>query len=280
MPIPLTVVVLAKNEAENIVRCVQSVAWCDDVVVIDDDSTDRTAELAEAHGARVVQHKFESFAQQRNWALKNAELRNPWVLMLDADEVATEPLRDELLRTLETVDEETVAFRMCRKTMFMGRWLKHSDGFPVWIMRLVRKDVAWFQDQGHGEVPVPELDGRIETIREPFLHYPFSRGIGEWVDRHNRYATREAELELQQDNAWAWRDILCRDAGVRRRTMRAASRHMPLRPVLRFGYQYVWKCGFLEGRAGLAFSAMMAAYEGLIVLKRWEMATRDRTEVQ
>jgi glycosyltransferase involved in cell wall biosynthesis len=275
MSAPLSVVILAKNEAGNIGRCARSVAWCDDVVVIDDDSTDATARLAAAEGARVVPHPFESFARQRNWALESADLRGEWVLMLDADEVVTEPLRVELQRLLTDVAKGTVAFRMCRKTIFMDRWLKYSDGFPVWIMRLVRRGRAWFADQGHGEVPVPEVEGRVETVREPFLHYPFSRGIGEWVDRHNRYATREAALEMQQDSDWAWRDILGRDRAVRRSALRAASRRMPLRPVLRFGYQYVWRLGFLDGRAGLAFSCMMAAYEGLIVLKRWELRQKE-----
>lgn len=272
---PLSVVVLTKDEASNIERCLRSVAWCDDVVVVDDHSTDRTAELATACGARVLRNRFQSFARQRNWALEHADLRHDWVLMLDADEVVTDGLRDELSRTLPAAPDQVVAYRLCRKTMFLGRWLKHSDGFPVWIMRLVRRGQAAFQDSGHGEVPVPVVPGEVGTIGEPFLHYPFSRGIGDWVDRHNRYASREAELELAEQTRWRFRDVLSGDRAVRRRTLRRISRTLPGRPFLRFGYQYLWKMGFLEGRAGLAFSLLMAWYEGLIVLKREEIERPD-----
>jgi glycosyltransferase involved in cell wall biosynthesis len=274
-PFPLSVVILARNEASNIERCVRSAAWCEQVVVIDDYSTDRTAELAGNCGAQVLQHEFQSFARQRNWALEHAGLRYEWVLMLDADEALTDELRDELMRTLPLTGNSMVAYRMCRKTIFMGRWLKHSDGFPVWIMRLVRRGGARFQDSGHGEVPVPDVAGEVGTIREPFLHYPFSKGIGDWIDRHNRYAAREAELEFADRALGRWRDLLARDRARRRRALRRISRRLPGRPLLRFAYQYFGKLGVLEGRAGLAFSLLMAWYEGLIVLKRWELERGD-----
>jgi glycosyltransferase involved in cell wall biosynthesis len=276
-PFPLSVVILARNEAPNIERCVRSAAWCDQVVVVDDDSTDGTAELARACGAHVVQHGFLSFAAQRNWALEHAGLRHEWVLMLDADEVLTDGLRDELMRTLPSAGS-MVAYRMCRKTIFMGRWLKYSDGFPVWIMRLVRRGKATFQDSGHGEVPVPDVEGEVGTIREPFLHYPFSKGIGDWIDRHNRYASREAKLEFADRALGRWRDLFARDRAQRRRALRQLSRRLPGRPVLRFGYQYFAKLGCLDGRAGLVFSLLMAWYEGLIVLKRRELEEGDRRE--
>lgn len=268
---PLSVVILAKNEAGNIARCLQSVAWCAERVVVDDASTDDTAALAQAEGARVVQHQFVSFAQQRNWALEAAGLQHSWVLMLDADEVLTDALRAEIERKLPVAAGDVVGYRMCRKTMFMDRWLKWSDGFPVWIMRLVRRGAANFQDSGHGEVPVPPVDGRLDTLREPFLHYPFSRGVGDWVERHNRYALQEARKEWQSAETWRFGELFATDRAVRRRARRGLSRTLPARPLLRFMYQYVCQFGFLDGRAGLDFCLLMAAYEGLIVLKRREL---------
>lgn len=276
--VPVSVVILAKNEESNIARCLQSLAWSDDVIVIDDGSTDSTVEVAQRIGAKVVEHKFESFAKQRNWALQSVEFRHDWVLMLDADETATPELVIAIQDAIRDANEEVVAFRLCRKTMLMGKWLKYSDGFPVWIMRLTRLGKAAYQDSGHGEVPVPEVDGAIGTIREPFVHYPFSKGLSDWVTRHNRYSSREAELELHQEADTNSRQILSRDAANRRRALRAFSRRLPLRPVLRFFYQYVWKWGFLDGRAGLAFSFLMAVYEGLIVLKRWEFSLQQKGE--
>jgi len=182
----------------------------------------------------------------------------------------TDAFRDELTRTLPSADETVVGFRVCRKTMLMGRWLKHSDGFPVWIMRVVRRGRAWFADSGHGEVPVPPVQGRIETITSPMIHYPFSKGLSDWIDRHNRYSTREAELEASGTPGVAWRDVLSANSADRRRALRNLGRRLPGRPSLRFMYQYVWKLGFLDGRAGLTFSLLMAMYERMIVMKRRE----------
>lgn len=266
----LSVVILARNEARDIGRCLASVAWCDEVVVVDDHSQDTTVEIARAWGARVCSHRFESFAQQRNWALDFADLRNPWVLMLDADEALTPVVQREILLALSEPDASVAGFLMCRKTMFLGRWLRHADGFPVWIMRLVHRDRARFVDAGHGEVPAPPVDGVLKKIPEPFLHYPFGKGLSHWLARHNTYSTREAEMERDSPPEWGWRDLVARDAPRRRRSLRNMARRLPLRPLLRFCHHYFWKRGFLDGRAGLAFSFLMAGYEAAIVLKRWE----------
>lgn len=272
--LPVSVVVIARNEEENIGRCLESVQWADDLVVVDDHSSDATAERAREHGARVLTHSFKSFARQRNWALDEASLRNEWVLMLDADEAATPELALTLANVLPNAGDDVVAFRMCRKTMFLGQWLKRSDGFPVWIMRLVRRSRARFEDSGHGEVPVPMLDGTVGTIREPFLHYPFSRGINDWVERHMRYAENEAQLELADSAHVRYRDLFSGRSDQRRRALRKLSRRLPARPLLRFLYQFFWKGGILEGEGGFVFSLLMAFYEGLILAKRIELSRR------
>jgi glycosyltransferase involved in cell wall biosynthesis len=273
---PLSVVVIVKNEEANIQRCLDAVAWCNDIVVVDDHSQDATVPLALNSGARVLTHRFESFASQRNWALAHAGLRNPWALMLDADEVVTPKLRAVLERILPAQPEDLVGFRMCRKTMFQGTWLRFSDGFPVWIVRLVRVGKFQFQDSGHGEVPVPALAGCLGTITEPFLHYPFSKGLHDWYDRHNRYSTREAERELDDALPINWRNLVSRDRGLRRQSLRELSRRLPCRGTLRFLYHFLIKGGFLDGRAGWTFSWMMGVYEASIVLKRREMQLRRK----
>ena len=273
---PISVVVIAKNEAANIRRCIEALTWCEDIVVIDDHSVDDTARLASECGARVLPHGFESFARQRNWALEHAALRHDWVLLLDADEVATPELQREIERVVPTAGVNLVGFRMCRKTMFMGSWLKYSDGFPVWIVRLVRVERFRFEDSGHGEVPVPRVEGRLGTLSSPFLHYPFSKGLSDWIDRHNRYAAREAEREFRDSCASPWQDLWSGDRAQRRQSLRTLSRRLPSRSLLRFLYQYVLKGGFLDGRAGLTFSWLMAVYEGLIVLQRREMTLRQQ----
>ncbi len=272
----LSVVIICKNEAVNIRRCLASVSWSDDVLVVDDFSTDQTGELAASLGARVVQHAFQSFADQRNWALDQGGARHEWVLMLDADEEATPGFFRDLTTCLAAADEQTAAFAVCRKTMLDGRWLKHSDGFPVWIMRVVRRGRARFVNSGHGEVPVPPVDGRVARVREPIVHYPFSKGLSDWLDRHNRYSSREAALELDERVPIVWSELFGRDGILRRRALRNLGRRMPCRPLLRFVWQYFWKWGFLDGRAGLTFSTLMAMYEAMIVMKRRELQGGER----
>ena len=273
--LPVSVVVLARNEAANIVRCLNSVAWCAERVVLDDGSTDETVSLAEKCGARVVSHRFTTFASQRNFALEHANLQHEWVLHLDADECGTEQLRTALAAALATTAPEIVGFRMCRRTMFFGRWLKYSDGFPVWIMRLVRRGKAQFVDSGHGEVPVPPVDGALETLAEPFIHYPFSRGLTDWFQRHNSYASREAQWEFDsQQTSLTDQSPVGTDAASRRRRLRNFGRRLPCRALLRFCYQFVWKWGFLDGHPGFMFCTLMAIYEQMIVLKRRELEYR------
>ena len=277
---PLSVVILARNEAVNIERCVNAVTWCNDVVVVDDGSTDATAELASASGAQVVQHSFVNFAEQRNWAMDHAGLKNEWVLHLDADEVVTDSLRLDLIKRLTSLPDNIAAFRMCRKTMFQGRWMKYSDGFPVWIMRLVRKGRGKFVSSGHGEVAVPAVDGSLDTILTPFLHFSFSKGLEDWIARHNRYSTREALLEFQTVPSVNWLQLFSLQREMRRDALRSLSRRMPFRPTLRFLYQFFVKRGFLEGRAGWQFSSLMATYEHWIVIKRVEFESKSSTTTE
>lgn len=269
MKFPLSVVIIARNEAINIEACVNAVCWCDEVVVIDDGSTDGTETLAIAAGARVVQHPFVSFADQRNWAMKYAGLTNEWVLHLDADEVVTGDLQTALRGILSTVDPGVSAFRMCRKTMMGNTWLKYSDGFPVWIMRLVRRGHAEFCTRGHGEIAVPDVEGIMGTIEEPFLHFAFSKGLEDWIHRHNRYSSREAALELAEEPVPV-SGLLSFDKARRRSSLRNFARRTACRGPLRFFYQYILSLGFLDGMAGLRFCMLMAMYEWWIVEKKSE----------
>jgi glycosyltransferase involved in cell wall biosynthesis len=266
----LSVAIIVKNEELNIGRCLDALRWCDDVVVVDDYSIDRTREIAEASGARVVQNRFRSFASQRNWALEHAGLRHEWVLMLDADEVVTESLRCELETALSNAGANTVGFQMCRKTIFLNRWLRFSDGFPVWIMRLVRRQGVRFMDAGHGEEPVPTVNGTLCRIHEPFLHFPFSKGLAEWIDRHNRYSTLESDFEFDRKSSVTFGNLVSSDRAVRRKALRNLGRFLPIRPFWRFCFHYLFKAGFLDGRAGWQYAYLMSVYEGLIVLKLHE----------
>ncbi len=273
MSISLSAVVIAKNEAANIAHCLKSLAECDDVLLLDDYSSDDTPAIARSLGVRVAQNHFESFACQRNWALDCGDLRHDWALMLDADEALTPAALTAISVAIRTAPPSAAAYLLCRRNWFSGQFLRYADGFPVWIMHLVRRGRARFVDSGHGEVPLPPVDGNVARINEPFLHYPFSHGLSQWVERHNAYSTREALLEHHHGAKQCWCDVFDRDGPRRRRALRNLARGAPLRPLLRFCYHYFWKWGFIDGRAGLGYSYLMAAYEAFILLKQRELET-------
>ncbi|EMI21864.1 Glycosyl transferase, family 2 domain protein [Rhodopirellula maiorica SM1] len=270
MPV-ISAIVICRNEADNILRCIQSLDWCDEVIVVDDNSTDGTADIARNAGAKVINHPFESFASQRNWAMCQPVVQGEWILHFDADETSSPSFASAVNDAIRTASNDCVAFALCRKTMFHGAWLKYSDGFPVWIMRLVRRNTVLFEDSGHGEVPIPKIAGTLPKIDEPFIHDAFSKGLSNWVERHNKYSSYEAGHERQSEQPLMFRQIISTDRAIRRRALRGLSRRLPARPVMRFLYQYVLKFGFLDGRPGLQFCLLMAIYEWFIVLKKNEL---------
>lgn len=270
----VSVVVLTYNEEDNIRPCLESVAWCDDVVVVDSFSDDRTVEMAEELGARVFQRKFDDFAGQRNHANDELPLNHPWVLHLDADERCTEALARECQQAAQA--DEFSAFRIPSKLMFMGRWLKYSGMYPSYQVRLVKRGEMRFVQRGHGQREGETKRG-VGTLKSAYLHYNFSKGLTEWFDKHNRYALQEARAALNGDaNAWKWREILAAaDPVSRRRAIKQAVANLPCRPLLRFLYMYLLRGGILDGLAGYRYCRLLAIYEYLIVLKMKEFRRRQ-----
>lgn len=273
MTLPLSVVVLARDEEANLARCLPALAFADEVVVVDDRSTDRTADVARVHGARLAQHVMETFADQRNWAMESAGLRNMWVLHLDADEVVTRELADELAERLATVAPGTAGFQLARKTMLGEKWLRFSAAYPVYVPRLVHRDRVRYGAFGHGE-RVMRADGVFEYLKHPCLHYNFSKGWADWFDRHNRYSTREAERIVMEADGLSLGECLSRDPVRRRAALRRLSFRLPCRAFLRLAYHYVLRLGFLDGREGWRFARVMAMYEAMISLKVAELRRR------
>ena len=274
---PVSVLVLTYNEEGNLPRCLRSVAWADDVLVVDSFSTDRTVEIAEAHGARVLQRAFDTFAGQRNFGIDEGGLRYDWVLHLDADEVVPADLRDELVTIAgRSAAPEQTAYRVASKMMFQGRWLKHAGMYPAYQVRFGLRDRLRFVQVGHGqrEAVPPEEVGTLEHALE---HYSFSKGLHEWFSKHNRYSTDEAVEALRQaDGELDWSGLASSDRTRRRRALKALAARMPLRPALRFTYMYLLRRGVLDGQAGLAYCRLLATYEAMTVAKERELRLRQR----
>ena len=264
----ISVLILTLNEEVNIADCLDAVAWADDVLVLDSGSEDRTVEIAKDKGARVMHRPFDSFASQRNYGLQEGGLAHDWVLHLDADERVTPALREELRKKARHAAMR--AYRVPSKLIFQDTWLKYSGMYPTYQVRFGTREALTFKQVGHGQRSAFPPD-RVGTIDEPLLHYAFSKGIADWVERHNRYSTDEAEHALQTSTqSVEWEALVGGDAQERRRALKDLSYRLPFRPLLRFLYVYLGRVGFLDGRPGFDYAMLLAFYEYMIGLKRRE----------
>lgn len=264
-------VILTRNEQADLPRCLEALAWCDDVHVVDSGSTDETVEIARRHGAQVYENPFSSFGVQRNWALDHCRLKHPWVLFLDADEVANPEFVSALTTATAAAADATAGYYCCWKWIYDGRWLKRCDSFPKWQFRLMRRGRARFTDFGHGQKEA-EVNGTIEYLRAPYDHYGLSKGIGHWLDRHNRYATLEATVRL--DTPINWRGVFAAHGSDRNKALKPIVSRVPGWPLMRFCITYILCFGFLEGRPGFIYAVNLAYYEFLIRIKMREEQAR------
>ena len=238
----LSVVIIAKNEEHRITRCLESVRWADEIIVVDGMSTDRTAELCRAHGARVIAHAFENdFSIERNLGIEAAV--GDWVLQLDADDVVTEEFRRQALEMLTHDDPAIDAYKFRRKSVLLGQPMRYG-GWLYYIPNLVRRRTVRFTGRVHERPVVP---GQIGVIEADIEHHPFS-SVEEFLARHRRYTGLQAQELLEREGRlprWrtAWRLV-----------------H---RPWKTFWKSYVKKQGFREGWNGLRFAVLFAWVEWL-----------------
>ena len=275
----LSVLILTFNEEINLPRCLESVRWADDVLVVDSYSTDRTVEIAQAAGVRVLQHPFKNFAEQRNFGLAQGNLKHEWVLHLDADEVVSEAFKAEISTIVSLGSVAKDAYRVASKMMFEGRWLKRAGMYPSYQVRLGRKTKLTFVQVGHGqrECLPPE---NLGTMVEPLVHYSFGKGLHDWVEKHNRYSTDEAALlRGANQKALDWLGMLASgDPTRRRRSLKRLFLRLPGRPFLRFFYMYFVRLGFMDGLPGYHYCRLLAFYELLILLKAKELKEQGRLQ--
>jgi glycosyltransferase involved in cell wall biosynthesis len=255
------------NEEVNLPHCLSSLQWCDDIMVVDSFSTDRTESIARASGARFVQHAFTGFGDQRNWSLEQAPLRHPWALILDADERVTPELVAEMKERLQEATSDLAAFRLRRRFYLWGKWLRHSSFYPTWVVRLVRVGRVRYSNRGHAETQ--EVDGRIEPFEHDLIDENH-KGLEDWWARQNSYLTKDALYELSQADG-SLRELFSPDPLQRRAAFKRFTRDLPGRPFWYFLYSYVLRLGFLDGLDGLRFCSMKAMYQAMIGLKKYEL---------
>ncbi|WP_263382362.1 glycosyltransferase family 2 protein [Granulicella arctica] len=265
----ISILILAKNEQIDLPGCLDSVAWSDDIHVLDSFSTDATVAIAQAAGAQITQRVFDNYAAHRNAGLQ-LQFRHPWVLLLDADERPTPELSREMQQVVLSATPETSGFRFRRRDFLFGTWLKHAQISPFYI-RLVRPERSRYTRAVN---EVIEVEGQIAELSYPLDHFPFSKGIAHWVSKHNVYSTMEAELiHLQQGlrNPSIKTALRDPDFNTRRLHQKALFYRLPGRPILKWLYMMVLRRAILDGYAGLTYATLQAFYEYLIVLKTREL---------
>jgi glycosyltransferase involved in cell wall biosynthesis len=268
--IPVTVVVMTKNEEPNIAKCLDSVAAFEQVIVVDSYSTDRTTDIARAAGAEVVSFRWNGrYPKKKQWCLENLEFRHEWVLYLDADEEVSDDLRAEIDR-LAGSGFDKAGYFVGYDYVFLGRRLRH--GLRVYKLVLFNRNRARFAErddldvehmwevEGHYQ---PLVDGGVGTLRGRMIHRD-ADDLYHYFERHNRYSDWEAAVRDRsgEPETHIWSRVW----------MKRLSRRIPMRPLGAFLFSFVVAGGFLDGRAGFHFALSRSFYYWQIGLKAQERA--------
>jgi glycosyltransferase involved in cell wall biosynthesis len=266
------------DEELNLPDCLSSVAWADEVFVVDSFSHDRTVEIARARRAEVVQHAFEGYSRQKNWALDTLPFRNEWVLIVDADERITPDLRCEIER-LVGGDADSDGYYLNRRFIFLGTWVRHAGWYPSWNLRLFRHRLGRYDNREVHEHLV--LNGRAGYLQADLLHAD-QRGLEAFVARHNRYSTLEATARWKAesnapDRARLPVSLLASPVHRKRFLRERIWPSLPAKPLVLFVYMYLVRRGFLDGRAGLALCVFHAFQEFMVGLKLAELRRLSST---
>jgi glycosyltransferase involved in cell wall biosynthesis len=269
----VTAMIFTLNEAIHLPSCLDSLRWCDDVIVIDSFSNDETEAICRERGVRFVQHAFEGFGKQRNWALDHASPKHNWILILDADERVPPELANEIKRLAQVNPNNVGAYRVRRRFYMWGRWLKHSSLYPTWVVRFVHRERVRYENRGHAETQT--VEGETHDLEHDLIDENL-KGIDEWFERQNRYSRKEAEFESKESENSA--SLWSMDPLARRASIKRIARKLPLRGALYFFYSYVICRGFLDGIDGFMFCRMRALYQVEIELKKYDasrLASRE-----
>jgi glycosyltransferase involved in cell wall biosynthesis len=279
----LSILVLTKNEQQDLPGCLQSVAWSSDIVVYDSCSTDHTRETAASHGARVFMRPGQDFsvayggdeAFHRTWGIHEIPYTNPWLFVIDADERLTPEAASELQAIASNPDPDVVAYRIRRRDYFQGRQLRYVQTSP-WYIRFFRPEFVHYERLVN---PITVVDGPVGDLQHPLDHYPFSKGLSHWIARHNSYSSFEAQQILQnrasQEPFSLPAAFLERDFNRRRFHQKELFYRLPARPLIKFLLLYILKRGFLDGRPGFTYALLQSIYEAMIVLKLQELEQAD-----
>lgn len=239
----LTAVILAKNEEGGLPNCLKSISWVDEIILVDDYSVDKTAEIAKKVGARILKRKLDNFGSQRNFAL--SKVKTPWVLFIDPDEEVTPELAEEIRQAVQSGKFD--GFRFPRKNIIFDKWIKHSGWYPDWQTHLFKTAKGRYIGKVHEQV---EVKGRIGELKNHLIHHNY-QSISQYLEKMFRYTSLEAENQISQGYRFLWSDLI----------------RKPLSELLR---RFFAEEGYKDGVHGLALSVLQAFSELVVYLKIWE----------
>lgn len=247
----LSVIIICKDEEDQIKECLESVKWADEIIVVDAESNDKTVELAKLYTDNIFIKKWEGYSVQRNYALSLAT--NKWILSIDADERVTGELKEEILTVTHRENGNIKGYRIPRKSFFLNRWIKHCGWYPGYQMRLFQKEFVYIRKRLVHEGF--EINGETGYLKNNILHYTVN-SISDYASRVNSYSTLQA-LEKYNFKKVRYNDLL-------------------LRPFLHFFKNYIMKSGFRDGPQGFMVAMFDMITNTLTYMKMWEMQNENR----
>ena len=251
----ISAIVVCFNEERNIGPCLESLRWCDEIVVVDSFSTDRTVEVARRYTDRVMQRAWAGYRDQKAFA--HSQASRDWVLLVDADERVTPELRDEIQQAMDRDGARYAGYAVPRLVFYLGRWWRRGGWYPDYDIRLFRRERAtWGGSDPHEKILV---EGEVRRLRSPLHHFSY-RNIDDHIERINRFTSISAAELRKQGGNWRWTDAL-------------------LRPPFRFFKSYVLKRGFMEGFAGFYVAVTGAVYVFLKYAKLWELEIEEKKNI-
>ncbi len=250
--IPVSVVIVTKDEQENIEDALRSAEGAQEIVVVDSFSTDRTVDICRRYTDRVFQHAWEGYARQKQRGVDHAQ--GPWVLILDADERITPELRDEIAGAVQRGDHD--GFAMPRKNYFLGRWIRHSGWWPDSTLRLFRKDRGGLEEREVHEKVI--VRGRVGQLKAPLEHYTYET-IADYLRKMDVYSS-----------------LAAKEIG---RRGRPGAFSLVVKPFITFFRMYVFRRGYLDGMHGLVLALLYSYYTFLKYARAWEQHEKTGNQV-
>jgi glycosyltransferase involved in cell wall biosynthesis len=246
----VTACVVTFNEEKNIGRCLDSVAWCDEIVVVDSFSTDRTVEIARQYTDKVVQREWPGFRAQKEFAREQGSCE--WSLLLDADEEISPELKAEIFQALENSD--AVGYSMPRMVFYLGKWIRHGDWYPDRKLRLYKKDCGHID--GIDPHDFVQVDGAVEKLGHPIFHYTYD-DPAHHMRTLDQFTTVAAKEKFKMGRTCSVNDLA-------------------FRPIWAFLRGYFFKAGFLDGKAGLVVAVMGAFGVWTKYMKLYDLNLKNR----